>query len=375
MSQQPGGNHTKLGRVALSDSCKSATVRNMADQQKNEVDGANDNKSPDLKDAAGLVGTTVATAWEDGAQEPAPAVAMDNDLDDLPVAKVAVAAVGAPNDPNRRPSRRPSRLLELLASALVLQDSDRSTPGDALTFLVQSTVFAMACSVFACCEAWSHGAAYKTIGTTGFFGEDSRSEPAVYRNLPTDSLNSHIEHLAVAPLNPWRLLEFGVATPGFDQNQFPASWIYNLGGYLPIAFVLWAIFLPTPGATLAYVAVALGLLFASTDVLNRYINHGWEYGAYEGGDGLYAVVVFLGLLNMILCSVMAVYGSSRTMTSAVKCKAAGAIALCQIVSGVVVLIYQNIIMEQYFSNDDIVAKLLFRGVGMCVGFTVLTWCY
>ena len=140
-------------------------------------------------------------------------------------------------------SRMVSGAAEGIASALVPHD-DRSTPRDALVYLGQSMGFAVMCAVVPCYAAWCSGR------NAGYYGD--HNDPAVYRVLPTDSLNGNIEHLSVNPYDPSRMLEFGVSP---EAQEPPRLWespylVYALGAFVPIAVAFTYLFRLKARATL-----------------------------------------------------------------------------------------------------------------------------
>ena len=77
------------------------------------------------------------------------------------------ASAASSSAANERPLNRMESAAAEIASALVIQDTERSTPRDALEYLGQSMAFAAACSVFPCYAAWCSGLAFPRGGHQG----------------------------------------------------------------------------------------------------------------------------------------------------------------------------------------------------------------
>ena len=264
-----------------------------------------------------------------------------------------------------------------IASALVLQGAERSTPHDALVYLGQSMAFAAACAVFPCYAAWCMGEVSHELGTAIYSGEDAaggdpQAQPAVYREgcLPTESLyqeGHHIEHLAVAPCLQSRALEFGATfSVGIPPLWRSPYFVYALSAVVPSAFVGGSVFRLTTRAAVGYAAVALWYLVAWADALHKLYAYYDEHGTAEGGEELRAAVYGIALFGLVLLNVLPVFGSSHPMSVAVKCKAAGIILLQVIFSFVYNAVYQNVIFAEFFNQDEFWVKMLIRGVGTVI---------
>ena len=259
-----------------------------------------------------------------------------------------------------------------IASALVLQDTGKSTPHDALVYLGQSMAFATACSVASCYAAWCCGTKTHDVGLRFFQGEDAQGQPAVYHEccLPTKSLyqeSHHIGHLAAVPYGPADVLEFGatplsslIITPLWRSN----SVVYVLGVVIPPAFAYGSLYRPTTRVAIGYAAFVLLFIVAYTDALTKAWAYYDEHGTIDGVGDLRAALYVIGFFGTVLVLVLPVFGSSHPMSSTVKCKAAGIMFLWSIVAAILTISYQSVFMYMFFSTDSIVAKLLIRSIGM-----------
>ena len=95
-----------------------------------------------------------------------------------------------------------------------------------------------------------------------------------------------------------------------------------------------------------------------------------EHGTTEGGEGLRSAQYGVGILAVLLTFVLPVFGSSHPMSVTVKCKVTGIMFLWTIFSFLVIMLYQGLISEQFFTSDSDFTKIFFRTVGtFCTFFS------
>jgi len=253
------------------------------------------------------------------------------------------------------------RATTVVASALGLR-VEHSTQRAALVFLCQIMAFAVLCSVLPCYAAWCCGMDAHDRAAR-YFGEDAPSEPAVYREYREDR---HIEHLAVAPVQPFLVLEYGATPPGMITQPL---WRHALVVYhspnVVQPFIFTVLFRPTAWATLGYAAVVLGLTSVATDLSIKVATHWQEHGTQEGSEGLAAATVLYGVLCHLLITALPVFGSSRPggpgLTA--KCKAWGGLFAFKTLNLIIWYFFHYLIFMPYFNTDDFFAKVLIRTLG------------
>ena len=96
-----------------------------------------------------------------------------------------------------------------------------------------------------------------------------------------------------------------------------------------------------------------------------------EHGITEGGEGLRAAQYVAGILAALLTYVLPVFGSSHPMSVTVKCKVTGILFLWTIFHFLVIMLYQKLILEQFFNSDSDYTKIFYRTVGtFCIFFSM-----